>query len=127
MPEYDAILDLSAPGAPDGVVADAQERLVSELNEAGPIAAVVTEDKGPGQKGIFELLGKVGVTLLSPDVIKHIAQVIVGFAKRNDGYEISVGDIKISKARASDKDVERINAVLLKILARRRASPEASR
>ncbi len=121
MPKYDTILQLRAPAVPPAVVADAQERLVSELNERGPIAVMVSDDKAPGGKGILELLGQIGISLLSPDLIKHVAQVIVEFVKRNDSYEISVGNIKISKEHATENDVERINTVLLKILAKRHA------
>ena len=119
--KYDTILQLSAPGVPDAAVADAQERFVSELNECGPIAAVVTEDKRPGERGVFELLGQIGVSLISGDAIKHIAEVIVEFVRRNDRYAISVGDIQITNDHASEKDVERINAVLLKLLTKRSA------
>jgi len=107
---------------PQPTSAEAQERLVNELNEAGPVAEVVIEDERAGGKGNLELLGQVGLALLAADALKHIARVIVEFVKRNDRYEIRVGNIKISKDHASERDVERINATLRAIMAQRRGT-----
>ncbi len=73
-------------------------------------------------KGAVELIGQVGLALLSADLLKHIAQVIVEFIKRNDRYSIELGDIKITKDNATAQDMERIGKQLHKIMLERQKS-----
>jgi hypothetical protein len=116
MTKHDLILHINAPGVPANVVSRAQEQLVGELNEYAPVAEVATSDAQTGTKGAIEIIGQVGLALLSSDAVKYIAQVLADFVKRNDRYEITVGDIKIKGQR---QDVALINKQLLKIMAQR--------
>jgi len=122
MPRDDVILHISAPDVPRAAITEAQERLVRELNEDGPIAELVTRDELTGSKGVVEVLGQVGIALLSAGALKHIAQVLTGFVKRNDRYEIRVGDIKITRDHASEKEIKHINKVLFEIMTRQQRS-----
>jgi len=125
MPRDDVVLHISAPGVPRAAILDAQERLVRELNEAGPIAEVVTRGERAGSKGVLEVLGQVGIAVLSAGALKYIAQVITEFVKRNDRYEICVGDVKITRDHASEQEIERINKILLQVMERRRRDKKA--
>ena len=64
----------------------------------------------------------VGLALLSANLLKHIAEVIIEFLKRNDSYTIEIGDIKITKDNASARDMERIGKQLRKIMVERQKS-----
>jgi hypothetical protein len=120
---HDVILHISAPeDVPPDVVFLAQQRLVNELNERAPIADFVRERR-PETKGASELM-QVGLAVLSAGLLKHVAQVIVEFVKRNDRYSIKIGDIEITKDHASAQDVERIAKQLHKIMAARQRSNE---
>jgi hypothetical protein len=117
------ILHISAPeDVPPDVVSLAQQQLVNELNERAPIADFVRERR-PETKGTSELM-QVGLTLLSAGLVKHTAQVIVEFLRRNDRYSLKIGDIEITKDHASAQDMERIAKQLHKIMAARQRSNE---
>src|ERR1700730_5655063 len=59
---HDLILHISAPGVALEVVSNAQEHLVSELNQYGPIAEAVLAEGQPGKRGgPIELIGQVGL------------------------------------------------------------------
>jgi hypothetical protein len=116
--ESDTILHILAPGAPQSAVSLAQEQLITELNERGPIASMMSGDQ-EGTKGDFEFVGQIGLALLSSGIIKYIAQVLTEFVKRNERYTIKVGDVAIAKDHATEQDMERINKELLRILSRR--------
>ena len=117
--DHDLILEISAPGIPREVVSRVQEQFVRELNERAPIADALTQEQ-PGRKGLLELVGHVGLALLTPDLVGYIGRVIVEFVKRNDRYSITVGDIVISKDNASAQDMDRIEQQLLKVMAKRK-------
>lgn len=124
---HDVVANILVRGAPPSVAMEVQEQFVHELNEVGPIAEGLTSERQPGERGVAELLGQVGLKLLSAGVIKHIAQVMVAVVKRSDRYEIHIGDIKVSKDRASPEDVDRINKFLLQVLEQQEGSKRKKR
>jgi hypothetical protein len=119
---HDVVLHISAPGVPPDVVSRAQQELVNELNERAPIADVMQVHRQERTKGAVELIGQVGLALLSAGLLNHIAQVIVEFVKRNNRYSIKIDDIEITKDNASAQDMERIGKQLHKIMAARQKS-----
>lgn len=119
---HDAILHISAPGVPPDVVSRAQQQLIDELNERGPIADFVRERRQDGTKGAADLMGQVGLALLSANLLKHVAMVIVEFVKRNERYSIKIDGIEITKDHASARDMERVGEELQKILTARQQS-----
>ncbi|VIO80843.1 hypothetical protein [Bradyrhizobium ivorense] len=126
MTHFDITLHLSSSGLSPDLISHTRDQLISELNEGGPIAAAVATDGPQGNKGgEIELLGQIGLALLSAGTVKYIAQVVVEFVKRHDRYEVKVGDIKISKDHASNEDMEAIHNELNKILALRKASKKS--
>src|SRR5258705_11337256 len=96
----DVILIISAPAVPRDVLLEAQNWLALELNERGPVDEAVVEDL-PDAKGPIEVVGQLGLALLSPLVVKYIAQVIVEFVKRNPQYIVKINGIEISRDRVS--------------------------
>jgi hypothetical protein len=116
---HDLVMHIAAAELPDSVVFRAQEQLISELNERGPIADALDEGPQAGTKGLALEFGQIGLTLLSAGLVKNIAQIIIEFVKRNPRYEVRVGDIKISKDHASAREMEEVNNLLLKIMAKR--------
>jgi hypothetical protein len=110
-------MHITAAELPDSVVLRAQEDLIRELNERGPIADALNQVPLAGAKGLILEFGQIGLALLSAGLVKHIAQIIIEFVKRNDRYEIIVGDIKISKDKASAHEMEKLNELLLTIMA----------
>jgi hypothetical protein len=122
--QHDLVMHIAAAELPDSVVFQAQEQLISELNERGPIADALNQGSRRGTKGLELELGQIGLALLSAGVVKHIAQIIIEFVKRTNDYEVTLGDIKISKKNASSREMEEVNNYLLKILANRPAAGE---
>jgi hypothetical protein len=112
-------MHISAAELPDGVVLRAQQELIRELNERGPIAEARDRGAQAGTKGVALEFGQISLALLSAGLVKHIAQIIIEFVKRNERYEIIVGDIKLSKDHASADEVEKVNNLLLTIMAAR--------
>jgi hypothetical protein len=70
----------------------------------------------PDAKGPIEVVGQLGLALLSPLVVKYIAQVIVEFVKRNPQYIVKINGIEISRDRVSEKEIEAINKFALDIM-----------
>jgi hypothetical protein len=117
--EYDLIVHVSAPGLSPDLISTAQETLIDELNERGPIAITLISEERRGSKGPITEIGQIGIALLSAGVLKYIAQVLTEFVRRNDRIVVKVGDIEISKDNASKKDEEFIARQLSAILAKR--------
>jgi hypothetical protein len=122
MADHDVIVAFSARELSRDLISQAQEHLIDELNERGPIADMILDDVKHGSKGATELVGQVGLALLSANVLKYIAQVLVEFVKRNDRLVVKVGDIEITKDHASEGDKEAIYKLLSKILKQRESS-----
>ena len=100
-----------------------QKRAVGVARPCSQISDFAVDPRGLG--GEIELLGQIGLALLSAGAVKYIAQVIVEFVKRHDRYEVKVGDIKISKDHASSADLEAIHKELNRILALRKVTKKS--
>jgi hypothetical protein len=120
--QYDVVLRIVAPGVPPDVISHAQQQLVDQFNERAPIADFLRQNRQEGTKGDVELIGHIGLALLSANVLKHIATVIIEFARRNKRYSIEVGDVKITKDHATAKDMDHIEKQLHAIMLERRKS-----
>ena len=111
--EANATIQLSAPGAPNDLIFDAAQQLISELNrEIGPVASRALEKGEAGAKGDPVTLGQIVLALISAGVVKQIAQVLVSYIKRNPRYVIKVGKVEITKDFASANEISLINSLV---------------
>jgi hypothetical protein len=110
------VFSIAGEGLPDDSVAEAKAQLVRDLNDQGPIATPVSAGAKRGEKGDLVTVGQIGLALISAGLVQQVARVIVEFIKRNQKYTIQIGNIKVTRDHASNKDIETINKELKRLL-----------